>query len=164
MNIRKLIREEIQKIFEQGNKTVYYHGSKTAFEKFDMTNNKTYMEFDVPSWFFTENIEYAKTYGNYLYTVNLDIHNTFDTSNSKHFKLFMKQLKEWGNNKNQIEEILDEQFYNEIPYWTCGDAFYTAKTHGFDSILVQEELAQEILSVAVFDTDVINVLNVTKID
>jgi len=161
--IRAIIREEIKKLFEQDNDKKYYHGSKSLFKEFDMTNNKTYMEFDVPSWFFTEDIEYAKKYGNYLYTVNLDINNTFDTSNPKHFNMFINQLKEWGNNKNQVNKILDEQFYNGIPYWTCGDAFYVAKMNGFDSIFIQEELEREVLSIAVFDTDLIKIVDVKKI-
>ena len=142
------------------NNNIYYHGSNSKFEKFDLTNNKTYKEFDVPSWFFTKDIEYAKSYGKFLYTVKLNIKNTFDTSNPAHYKLFINQLKEWGNKKSDIERILDEQFYNGIPYWTCGDAFYTAKAHGFDSILIQEELEREVLSVAVFNTDDIEVVSI----
>lgn len=142
---------------------VYYHGSNSKFEKFDQINNKTYQEFDVPSWFFTKNIEYAKSYGDFLYIVKLNIKNTFDTSNPKHYKIFIDQLKEWNNNESDIDNILDEQFYNGIPYWTCGDAFYTAKSHGFDSILIQEELASEILSVAVFNPDDIEILKIENI-
>ena len=136
---------------------IYYHGSKTKFEKFDLINNKTYQEFDIPTWFFTKDIEYAKSYGQYLYIVKLNIDNTFDTSNQNDYKLFINFLKEQNTTKAQKEKILDEQFYNGLPYWTCEDAFYVAKYNKFDSILIQEELEREVLSVAVFDSSVIEI-------
>lgn len=168
MNIlREYIKKKLFEYFFEDMGNLYYHGSNYKFEKFELTNNKTYKEFDIPSWFFTKDIEYAKSYGNFLYTVKLNLKNIFDTSNPEHYKLFIKQLREFGNKKKDIEKILDEQFYDGIPYWTCEDAFYTAKSNGFDSILIQEELDREVLSIAVFDSDNIDVLkieNQTKLD
>lgn len=74
--IRQIIKEELSKI---GSSDVYYHGSNNKFDEFSLNNNKTYKEFDLPTWHFTKDVNYAKTYGKYLYTVNLNIKKTFNT-------------------------------------------------------------------------------------
>lgn len=142
---------------------IYYHASNSKFQNFALINNKTYKEFDIPSWFFTKDIDYAKSYGRYLYSVKLNVKNTFDVSKKGHYDLFINGLKEFGYGKNKINEVLDEQFYNGLPYWTCDDAFYVAKANGFDSILIQEELDKEVLSVAVFDVENIEIIKVQDV-
>lgn len=79
-------------LFENYSDDVWYHGSNNQFDVFDLTGNKTYREIDLPVWFFTKDPDYARTYGKYVYTVKLDIHNTFDTSNKDHFDLFIHYL------------------------------------------------------------------------
>lgn len=144
------------KIFEKDSE-LYFHCSNDKFEKFDMSDNKTYKEFDIPSWFFTQDLEYARRYGKYLYTVQLDLGKCFDTEDPKHMKMFKDYLKE---QEIDPEPIFDEQFFMGRPYWTCADAFYAARSNGFDSILIQEELEKEVLSVAVFSLDQIEIIDV----
>lgn len=150
------------KLFESGVSDIWYHGSDKKFAEFSTGNNKTYQEFDVYSWFFTQDIDYTERYGKYLYAVELSISKTFDTRIKKHMNIFLDQLKDWGISKDKTEEILEEQFYKGLPYWTCGDAFYTAKAHGFDSIFIEEELEDEVISVAVFNLDDIKIIDVTE--
>lgn len=145
-------------LFENYSDDVWYHGSNNQFDVFDLTSNKTYQEIDLPVWFFTKDLDYARTYGKYIYTVKLDIHNTFDTSNKDHFDLFIRYLQEEGKSKSEIDEILDEQFYKGLPYWTCEDAYYCAVSNGFDSILIAEELEREIESIGVFNRNSITIL------
>lgn len=90
----------------------------------------------------------------------MNINKIFDTTIKEHYYLFINQLKEWGNDNDYIENVLDEQFFKDLPYWTCGDAFYIAKMYGFDAILIQEELDKEILSIAVFDKENIEIINI----
>lgn len=142
---------------------MYYHGSNNRFDEFSLNNNKTYKEFDLPTWHFTKDINYAKTYGKWLYTVNLNINKTFNTEDKNHYKLYLNYLKEQGYTQDKIENILDEQFYNNLPYWTNEDAYYCALSNGFDSILIQEELVGEVLSIAVFDVNQIKMLNIQEL-
>lgn len=153
----------VNSLLETNTSGIWYHGSNNKFEKFDLIDNKTYKEFDVPSWFFTKDIKYAKTFGKYLYSVKLHLTNTFVTTKPKHLKIFLNQLKEWDYSNDKINNILDEEFYNQLPYWTCGDAFYIAKMNGFDSIMIQEELESEVISIAVFDKDNIEIINMKEI-
>ena len=151
---------KILPIFENSQE-VWYHGTNDKFDVFSNVNNRTYREIDIPSWYFTKNKDYAKSYGKYLYTVKLLITNTFDTSNSKHMNIFINQLKEWGYDKEKISDILSDEFVNGLPYWTNNDVIYTAAAHGFDSILVQEELDKDVPAVSVFDSKKIKILNIT---
>lgn len=154
------LRKKGYKIFESVvSNTVYYHCSNNKFEEFNLSNNKTYKEFDIASWFFTKNLDYAKRYGKYVYECQLNIKKTFDTHKQLHHNMFIKYLNEQYN-KNEIENILDEQTYNNRPYWTCADAFYCAKTHNFDSIIIEEELEQSIESIAIFDLKDIKILKI----
>jgi len=150
---------KILPIFESIN-NVWYHGSDNKFDAFENVNNRTYKEIDVPSWFFTKNKEYAKTYGKYLYIVKLTVTNTFDTTNQKHMDIFVNQLKEWDYSDEKINDILTDEFVNGLPYWTNNDAIYTAAANGFDSILVQEELVKDIAAISVFDNTKIHILKV----
>lgn len=145
-------------LIENYSNDIWYHGSNNKFNMFDLVNNKTYREIDLPVWFFTKDLDYAKTYGKYIYKVKLNIHNTFDTSNKKHFDLFIDYLKNDGKSIGEIDEILDEQFYNELPYWTCEDAYYCAVSNGFDSILIAEELEKDVESIGVFNKETINII------
>lgn len=145
-------------LFENYSDDVWYHGSHNKFDVFDLTNNKTYREIDLPVWFFTKDLDYAKTYGKYVYTVKLDIHNTFDTSLKEHFDLFIEYLHREGKSESEIDEILDEQFHKGLPYWTCEDAYYCAVSNGFDSILIAEELEREIESIGIFNRDSITII------
>jgi hypothetical protein len=149
----------IKNIIKESIDNIWYHGSNNKFNTFDLINNKMYKEIDLPVWFFTKNLSYAKTYGKYIYKVRLNVNNTFDTSINKHFNLFLNYLKEEGKNEIEIDTILDEQFYKELPYWTCEDAFYCAFSNGFDSILIAEELESDVESIGVFDKDKIQIIN-----
>lgn len=155
--IKKLLRENLL------DEEIWYHGSNNKFDEFTNKNNKTYQEIDIPSWFFTKDLEYAKSYGKYLYQVTLDIKNTFNTENEDHFNLFINQLKEWNYSIDDINNIIDSEFYNGLPYWTCNDAIYTAASNGFDSIFVQEELDKEVLSISVFNSSLIKILKIINI-
>jgi len=147
-------------IFENVINNVWYHGTNDKFNVFNNVNNRTYKEIDVPSWYFTKNIEYAKAYGKYLYTVKLTVTNTFDTSTSNHMKIFVNQLKEWNYSNEAISDILGDEFVDGLPYWTNNDAIYAAAANGFDSILVQEELDKDIPAISVFDNTKIHILNI----
>ncbi len=147
-------------IFENIINDVWYHGANDKFDVFNNINNRTYKEIDIPSWYFTKNIEYAKSYGKYLYTVKLTVSNVFDTSTSNHMNIFVNQLKEWNYSNEVISDILGDEFVNGLPYWTNNDAIYTAAANGFDSILVQEELDKDIPAISVFDNTKINILGV----
>jgi hypothetical protein len=145
--------------FAKGGTTdIWYHGSKRKFYTFELFDNKTYKEIDLPVWFFTKDVDYAKTYGKFLYKVKLNIDNTFDTSNEKHFSMFIDYLKSYDKKNKEIDEILDEQFFRELPYWTCDDAYYCAISNGFDSILIAEDLERDIESIGVFNKDNIQIL------
>lgn len=158
-DLRKSIATTIREYLNENYlNDIWYHGSNNKFDMFDLVNNKTYMEIDLPVWFFTKDLDYAKTYGKYIYKVKLNIHNTFDTSNKKHFNLFIGYLKNDGKTNEEIDEILDEQFYNELPYWTCDDAYYCAVSNGFDSILIAEELERDVESIGVFNKDNIQII------
>lgn len=146
-------------IGEQRSDKIYYHGSNNEFTVFDLHSNKAYREFGIPVWFFTEDKEYAKTYGKYLYSVKLNVSNTFVTLNKKHYKMFLEYLKFENKTPSQIDEILDEQFFKGLPYWTCEDAYYAAVNNGFDSILIQEELEKEIMSIGVFNKADISIIH-----
>lgn len=152
---------KISPIFEDL-QNIWYHGSNNRFDTFDNVNNRTYKEIDIPSWYFTKNKEYAKSYGKYLYTVKLLIKNTFDTSNPKHMKIFVAQLKEFGYDNEKINDILGNEFVNDLPYWTNNDSIYIAAANGFDSILVQEELETDVPAVSVFKNEKIQILNITS--
>lgn len=151
------------KLFESFSKDKYYHCSNSKFDEFDSSDNKTYKEFDIPSWFFTKDIEYAKTYGKYLYEVELNIGKCFDTLKPSHMKMLKDYMESEGQSKEQMDNVLDEQFFQGRPYWTCADAFYAAVSNGFNSILIQEELEKEVLSIAVFDTSQIKITNVIEL-
>jgi hypothetical protein len=133
------------------------------FKNFGLNNNKMYKEYDLPTWYFTKDLNYAKSYGSVLYSVKLNINNTFDTSNKKHYDMFIAYLEEDGKTEDEISDILDEQFYKELPYWTCADAYYCAISNNFDSIVIAEELEKEVESIAVFDSSVIQILEKKKI-
>ncbi len=153
------MKKLIQTLLREGlNSNVWYHGSNSKFDNFDNIDNRTYREIDVPSWYFTKDIEYAKSYGKYLYVVELNIKKIFDTTNKSHFKIFLRGLNEWGYSAEKIEEILSDEFVNGLPYWTCNDAIYIAAMNGFDAISVEEELARSVLGVAVFDATKIKIL------
>lgn len=147
-----------QFVNESKNTNIWYHGSNSKFDAFDLVNNKTYREIDLPVWFFTKDLKYAKSYGKIIYKVKLNVHKTFDTSNKRHFNLFIKYLKTDGKTSEEIDEILDEQFFKELPYWTCEDAYYCAISNGFDSILIAEDLERDIESIGVFDKDNIEII------
>lgn len=139
---------------------VWYHGSNNRFNEFENSNNRTYKEIDVPSWFFTKDLTYAKSYGKYIYTVKLLIQNIFDTNNQNHMGMFINQLKEWNYSSKKIDEILSDEFVDGLPYWTCNDAIYVAAMNKFDSIHVQEELERDVLAVSVFDNTKIKILSI----
>lgn len=145
-------------LYESFSNDIWYHGSNNKFEEFDLVDNKTYQEIDLPVWFFTRDLNYAKSYGRHIYRVKLDIHNTFDTSLKEHFEIFMEYLKGENKTPSEIEEVLDEQFYQNLPYWTCHDAYYCAVANGFDSILIAEELEGDVQSVGVFNKDLIAII------
>jgi len=147
---------EYANVFLKSN--VYYHGSDNIFDEFSLCNNKGYVENDIPTWFFTQNIDYAKKYGKYLYSVELDLKNTFDLENPNHYELFMQSLQYYYSDQDEIQNILDDQIFKGLPYWTCVDAFYAALGNGFDSIFIQEELESEILSIGVFSIDNIKII------
>lgn len=151
------------KTFEQFHEDIYYHCSDKKFDDFENIDNKMYQETDVPTWFFTKDLEYAKRFGKWLYSVKLNLERTFDLSDNKHKKLFMSALEAWDYSEAKIDNIFDEQFVGDLPYWTCSDAFYVASMNGFDSILVAEELEKEVLSVGVFDTSRIEILNIKQV-
>lgn len=153
--ISTTIREYLN---ESHSNNIWYHGSNSKFNMFDLVYNKTYMEFDLPVWFFTKDLNYAKTFGKFIYKVVLNINNTFDTSNKKHFDLFIDNLQNDGKTDIEIDEILDEQFHKELPYWTCDDAYYCAFSNGFDSILIAEELEKDVESIGVFDKENIKIV------
>lgn len=138
---------------------IYYHCSPNEFEAFDLNDNKGYKEYDIPMWFFTEDIAYAKTYGNILYTVRLDIDNTFDISNPDHHQMLIDYLEENGKDSEEIEEYLQETTIRDMIYWTCEEAFYCAISNGFDSVLIQEELESEVISIAVFNVEDIIIIS-----
>jgi hypothetical protein len=162
MNLRTEIRNIIcENIVLSDN--IWFHGSNNKFDEFDLTsNNKTYREIDLPVWFFTKDLDYAKTYGKYIYQVKLNVHNTFDTSDKAHYNLFLQYLNETGKTDDEIDNILDEQFYGELPYWTCDDAYYCAISNGFDSILLAEELERSVESIGIFDKDDVEILKIIK--
>jgi hypothetical protein len=69
-------------------------------------------------------------------------------------------LKNDGKSSKEIDKILDEQFFKEIPYWTCEDAYYCAISNGFDSILIAEELDKDVESIGVFNKDNIQIIKI----
>lgn len=144
------------------NENIWFHGSNNKFESFELYDNKTYQEIDLPVWFFTKDLDYAKTYGKYIYKVKLNINNTFDTSNKEHFNLFIKYLHEDGKTDIEIDNILDEQFSRELPYWTCNDAYYCAVSNDFDSILIAEELETDVESIGIFDEGKIEIVKINE--
>lgn len=146
-----------------GEPKTYYHGTNNMFNEFSLHNNKMYKEIDIPVWFFTQDLNYAKTYGSLIYEVNLNIKNTFDTSKKEHLNIFIDYLKSEGKDEDDIDVLFDEQFYSGIPYWTCEDAFYCALQNKFDSILIAEELESEVDSIGVFDKDNIQIVNKYKL-
>lgn len=147
-----------QFINENLNNNIWYHGSNNEFSEFKLINNKGYREFDLPVWYFTKNLKYAKTYGKFLYKVKLYINNIFNTLNKKHFNLFVEYLQNNGKTDIEINRILDEQFFRELPYWTCEDVYYCAISNGFDSVLIAEELEKHVESIAVFDKNNIEII------
>lgn len=146
-------------INEQVKSKVYYHGSDNIFDEFSLHNNKGYVENDIPTWFFIQDIEYARKYGKFLYTVELNLTNTFNLENPDHYILFIKSLEYYyGDDAAKIQDILEEEMCNGLPYWTCADAFYAALSNEFDSIIIQEELETEVLSIGVFSIDNISII------
>jgi len=163
LNMQKSgLRETIRMLISENNiiDDVYYHGSNNYFSQFDLVSNKMYNEIDLPVWFFTKDLDYAKSYGKYVYKVKLNIHKIFDTSNKKHFKQFISYLKNDGKKRDEIDVILDEQFYKDLPYWTCDDAFYCAASNDFDSIIIAEELDSDVESIGVFNREMIEIIDV----
>ena len=144
----KYISEKIK------NLDIWYHGSNNKFDIFDLVDNKTYKEINLPVWFFTKDLNYAKTYGKFIYEVKLD------TSNKEHFNLFIDYLKQDGKSDDEIDTILDEQFFKELPYWTCDDSYYCAISNGFDSILIAEKLENDVESIGVFNKDNIKIVSI----
>jgi hypothetical protein len=143
---------------------IYYYGSNTKFSSFENVNNKTYKEFDIASWFFTKDINYAKSYGEYLYTVKLHVKKTFDTRKKEYFNLLISYLKDNGFDDNSIDNEMDEKYHHDLPYWTFDDAYYAATANKCDSIFLHEELDREVISIAVFDKDLIEILSIVKDD
>ena len=152
----------IKYITEELTSTLWYHGSNMAFENFTLHNNKLYREIDLPVWFFTQDIDYAKSYGRYLYEVKLNIHNTFNTRKKSHYHKFLQYLKD-NVTPNEQEVILDEQMFQELPYWTCQEVYYCAVSQGFDSILIAEELTREVDSIGVFDPKNITIKRIIEL-
>jgi hypothetical protein len=157
--IVNIINEEIYNAKNE----IYYHGSNNKFDEFGLNNNKAHREFDIPVWYFTKDLNYAKTYGKYIYSAKLNIRNTFNTEIDNHYDLFIEYLKEERKSDDEIEEILDVDFYKGLPYWTCQDAYYAAISNGFDSILIQEVLEGEILSIGVFNLNDIQIIKISEL-
>lgn len=155
------LKNILKEILEE--KDVWYHGSDMDFKEFGLHNNKMYKEYDLPTWYFTKDLEYATSYGKILYLVKLNISNTFDMTNKKHYDMFIAYLEGDGKTEDEISEILDEQFFKELPYWTCADAYYCAISNNFDSIVIAEELEKDVESIAVFDSSVIQILKKKKV-
>ena len=146
------------KINESVENNIWYHSSDNLFDNFSLSNNKLYKEIDLPVWFFTKDLNYAKTYGKYLYKVQLNVNNTLDFSKKGIYEDFIKYLETEGLNAEEIESIEEEQFYDRIPYWTCENAFYYAIEKGYDSIFIEEELENSVISIGVFDLENIKII------
>ena len=101
MELRKFIATTIKEYLNENySNDIWYHGSNNKFNMFDLVNNKTYMEIDLPVWFFTKDLDYAKTYGKYIYKVKLNIHNT----TSRPFS--METIYDMEGSNKKIAEIV----------------------------------------------------------
>jgi hypothetical protein len=122
----KSIREEFN------SNTVFYHGNE----------NKKHSFSEIMPSFFTSDKEYAKGYGDYVYSYNIEINNPFDTATNEEDRKYYNEIflnHELGKeakeiNKNEhISENDADNFWAFIAVEVQLD-----KTINYDSIVVNE--------------------------
>jgi len=153
--------EDFDRLYEHGEyrAKLWWHGSKKDFDAFDEPQRtSTHWEYNIPTWWFTEDKDYAMKYANgpnggWIYAVRLDLHNTLDLSIPEERAKFEEWLKARPSeySKARINEIFEEQWGIELPYWTCDAALWYAAMEGYDSMYVDEELDESVTSVAVIE-------------
>lgn len=78
-----------------------YHATNHEFIDFSVDKIQKY-----PGFWFTEDIDYAKQFGNKLLNANLDIKNPFNVENNKHQDMFTDFYNECFPNVSQYDESL----------------------------------------------------------
>lgn len=143
--LRKLIREVLS---ESENILTLYHGSNDEnFEKYDKI-------------FLSTDMDFAKSYGNKLFEVLVDVGNVFDSTNIKYIRLLYDngfKLTDPYIEKEEDDDIEGYDFENN--YYTTPKSFAMSKynsttwnpiektkgvidwifNNGFDSILITED-------------------------
>lgn len=144
MNIKKIIKEEIEKvnIIEFVNNSKLYHGTEKNFEKFDL---KYFNQGSVDGgWlgkgiYLTNDFEYAESYGNVL-ECKVNIRNPFILT-------------------DEIYQRRPDKLKNELKVNTASDVTHLLVNKGHDSIiLTYQDSGLQFVEICVFKVDTVNII------
>lgn len=126
MKLRKILNE---------NKIIAYHGSKTDFESFDLNRVGKGIDQNGPGFYFTQDIDDAKGYGDRVYEYELNLRKTVPTKGKINIAEIQKLMKlssnlndvlmNWGENKNvAFREALSAMIDAETPFHAFTNVWY----------------------------------------
>jgi len=130
----------------------YYHGSKKYFESFE--SNKSYgskRRFVIGAFWFSNSLNVAQSYGNYVYEVKLNIENPYivDANFENYSEIYLSELPtEIGIQIDLIDNRNPGDTINEINYrkqtdpehfikFDTKDLALAAMRAGYDSLIVK---------------------------
>jgi hypothetical protein len=134
------------------NNNLLFHGSKKLFKKFDAEfSYGSKRRFVIGAFWFSDNIKVAKSYGKYIYEVNLEIVNPFvvDANFENYSEIYLSDLPhEIGLQIDILDNRLPGDTINGINYRKQVDPDYclrfdtrdlalSAMRAGYDSLIVK---------------------------
>lgn len=134
------------------NYPILFHGSKKRFEMFD--SNFSYgskRRFVIGAFWFTDNLKVAKSYGKYIYEIDLAIKNAFivDANFENYSEIYLSSIpEEIGLQIDILDNRMPGDTINEIKYRRQSDPDYSlrfdscdlalsAMRAGYDSIIIK---------------------------
>lgn len=118
-----MIKNFIEFITESKQQTIIvYHGSNNKFETFNDKHKGSRMgnsPSNMGGFFFTDNIEVAKSFGKYVYTVKLILNNPLIIDAKK------KDYSKFKHKLNDIVDTTDKNIYDGILIKNYRDSFHS---------------------------------------
>lgn len=146
-----------------GNPRKFYHGSRKKFKDIGISN---IIESGKEVYYFTEDVEYAKEYGDKLSLVFLVAKKLMDTkTNKEQSKELLKYIEEENKGIGLRATEIELEHYG-LPSWTNKVAYKFAIDNGYDCIRLNERNTPshgyEAESYAIFNLD--NIIIPKKIE
>lgn len=105
----KIMKNYTEFITESHDKNdLYYHESFNKFDEFVPGEAESY---NIPTYHFTKDINYAKHYGDIIYVVKLNIGDSqiFDTRKKEHMDIFIESLDKYNvENKEKCLSLFEK--------------------------------------------------------